>query len=122
MKLSSILASGFLLSGIIASPIAASSDVTESSFTSTDNSTDINAAGSEKLPLCFDANKSVFCHGNSYRACYAFLSRPGVSPKDAKSQCSFWCSKIKTVDECKSLKKKFDFHPKFSCDKDAKYC
>ncbi|CCH46540.1 putative secreted protein [Wickerhamomyces ciferrii] len=116
MKLSSVFVQGLLLSGIMASPIADSKN---------SNDTVAVEGGSPGTKLCFDANKSVFCYGNNYEKCVSKLNasiRPGHGiPENAYNYCKFWCSKVKNIDDCRTNKKKFDYHPDFACGK-ANYC
>ncbi|CCH47023.1 putative secreted protein [Wickerhamomyces ciferrii] len=122
MQLSSILLQGLLLSSVIASPTgsttAATPDVSEGSYA--DNSTEISAAGGNHH-LCFEANEGQNCHGKSIGACSKYQQGKGLNSGQAKSYCSFWCSKIRDVYACKDNKKKFNYHPKWGCD-GQKYC
>ncbi|CCH46533.1 putative secreted protein [Wickerhamomyces ciferrii] len=115
MKLSSVLVQGLLLCGIIASPVVTTPDA--------DNSTDISAQGfGAKYELCFDENQGRYCTGKSVKACARAYEtgKDHYSPKDATNACNFWCSKIKTLDDCRTNKKKFNYHPKWGC-KDQMY-
>ncbi|CCH46548.1 putative secreted protein [Wickerhamomyces ciferrii] len=125
MKLSTVLVQGLLLSGIIASPVVTTAqdslpDVVEDS--NADNSTDSfteegYSPGSNYL--CFDANKGKLCTGKSVASCEKHYESRG---KDiANSLCSFYCSKVKNVNDCKTNKKKFNYHPPWGCDS-AAYC
>ncbi|CCH47033.1 putative secreted protein [Wickerhamomyces ciferrii] len=111
MKLSSIVAQGVFLSGILASG----------------NSTD-EVTNKAKVPgpvLCFEANQSRYCHKHDVQKCvveYKGQSGPYQrSTKDALSYCSFFCSKIKNVDDCRDMKNKFEYFPNWYC-ADVPYC
>ncbi|CCH46528.1 putative secreted protein [Wickerhamomyces ciferrii] len=114
MRLSTvIIVQGLLLSGIIASPIAAPEF--------SEDSTDISLAADSKQQynLCFEQTKSENCYQHSVEACVK-KHKENKDP-DADAFCSFWCSEIKTVDDCKSLKKSLNYNPSFACD-EQKYC
>ncbi|CCH44504.1 putative secreted protein [Wickerhamomyces ciferrii] len=126
MKFSTILTQGLLLSGIIASPIAsntpdATPDLAEGSYA--DNSTDVLAGNKYYYKLCFDTEASGFCFGNDLNTCirHYYAGGPKFSYDNAVAYCSFWCSKVKNINDCRTNKKKFNYHPEFAC-KDQKYC
>ncbi|CCH46538.1 putative secreted protein [Wickerhamomyces ciferrii] len=98
MKLSTLVIEGLLFSGIIALPANAGPK------------------------LCFDANKSEYCVGGNAKKCYeVYGSQTDIGKKPVENFCNFWCSKIKSPNECKTNKKKFNYHPNFACDK-TQYC
>ncbi|CCH47025.1 putative secreted protein [Wickerhamomyces ciferrii] len=127
MKLSTIFAQGLLLSGIIASPVAATPDALPDILEgpSADNSSDLlTLAGKSEYKLCFEANKGRYCYNYSVSKCVdAYLAHPKkhLTSSEAKSLCSFWCSKIRNPNDCKTNKKKFNYHPEFACAKQT-YC
>ncbi|CCH47028.1 putative secreted protein [Wickerhamomyces ciferrii] len=114
MKFSTCFTTALFLSGIIASPISTPDSV--------ENGTSTVHQASKFPYLCFDQNKSSFCKDGSYRKCTEYYR----DHTDADSiyggkYCGFWCNEIKNVNDCKSIKKLYDFHPNFACD-DAQYC
>ncbi|CCH46543.1 putative secreted protein [Wickerhamomyces ciferrii] len=126
MQLSSLIIQGLLLSGIIASPIAITDAVPEDfeGPSYPHNYTDVVAAGKKKTDkFCYDENKGHHCYKHSLKACVEWYKgeKNHFSEYDANNLCSFYCSKIKNADDCKTNKKKFNYAPPWGCD-EQKYC
>ncbi|CCH44503.1 putative secreted protein [Wickerhamomyces ciferrii] len=124
MKFSVVLAQDLLLSGIIASPTVFTSDVAPDVVegSNSDNATDV-LTGRLKSKLCFESNQSRFCFGKNHKSCVDYMNKNAVSHNKEENiaYCSFWCSKIKSIDDCRTNKKKFNFHPRWACN-GHKYC
>ncbi|CCH47022.1 putative secreted protein [Wickerhamomyces ciferrii] len=129
MKLSTtvLVQTGLLLSCVTASSVTFTPDAAPDALESPkgDNSTDglVGAEGYNTIyNLCFDANKSKYCYKNSVKGCAAvYKHEDKLTDYEATTICSFWCSKIKTSNDCKTKKKKLDYAPLWACD-DQKYC
>ncbi|CCH46544.1 putative secreted protein [Wickerhamomyces ciferrii] len=123
MKLSTSLIQGLLLSVISGSPNS-DPNISPVSTIEADNSIDkFTTEATSKYKLCFNANENVLCKDGSVKKCVSkWVSTSMGNAEHGTSFCSFWCSKMKNVDDCKTNKKKFNYHPDWSCDRDATYC
>ncbi|CCH46545.1 putative secreted protein [Wickerhamomyces ciferrii] len=115
MKLSTIFTPALLLSGVMASPIA-------SSDSNNNDTSTIDTQGFKTPYLCYGAGQNPYCRDGSYRKCTEFFrDHTDYDSIYGGKFCGFWCNEIKNSNDCKNLKKLYDFHPKFACD-NAQYC
>ncbi|CCH46546.1 putative secreted protein [Wickerhamomyces ciferrii] len=126
MQLATALIQGLLLSGAIALPVSEPTnypaDTIEADNTTSGNLTVEGGLDGSHEKLCFEANKSVRCAGGNVKNCVSkYTSSKIGNAKQGTSYCSFWCSKNKNINDCKTNKKKFNYHPEFAC-ADQDYC